>query len=408
MTFTLINAVFIGTAVTFWVAIRVVHRPAAGMPPLRALAAAFLGMSLLTLVFDNLMIAASLFDYDPTKRLGIVLGRAPIEDFAYPLGALILLPALWWSLTTPGLRRGTAGPPVRPSGPPGLQRLVGQIFLTSRPLSWVNTAFPFAIAYAFTARGVDLVWALGTLFFLIPYNLLMYGVNDVFDYESDKRNPRKGGAEGALLDERLHRVTLVVSVLAPAPFVAWLLTQGDLRAALILLVVLFAVVAYSAPGLRFKERPVLDSATSSTHFVGPAVYGFALAGADFGSAHLLLLAAFFLWGMAAQAFGAVQDVVADRAGGLASVATVFGAARTVRLALGAWLAAALLLLATPWPGPAAAVLVVPYVALAWPYRDVTDEDSAAANGGWRRFLAANYAVGALLSQLLIGLWLGTS
>lgn len=413
MTFTLINVVFLGAAVTAVVAVAVLHRPAGGMPPLRALGLGFLAMAVLTMVFDNVMIAARLFDYDDDKRLGILLGRAPIEDFAYPLGAVILLAALWWPFVTRSRDRDAAGPPGTGTGPLATRRRLwdstaAQILLASRPLSWVNTAFPFAMAYLFTTRTVDAEFVVGTLFFLIPYNLLMYGVNDVFDHESDKRNPRKGGAEGALLDESLHRATLLWSVLPPIPFALWLLAQGSVAAGAVLLVVLFAVVAYSAPGLRFKERPVLDSATSSTHFVGPCVYGFVLAGAQLTSAHLLILAAFFLWGMAAQAFGAVQDIGADRAGGLASIGTVFGAARTVRLALTAWALAALLLMVAPWPAPLAAVVVLPYVALAWPFRNLTDEDAPAANRGWRRFLAANYAAGAFLSQILIGLWQSTA
>ena len=54
---------------------------------------------------------------------------------------------------------------------------------------------------------------IGTLFFLVPYNLAMYGINDVFDYESDLRNPRKGGAHGAVLDRRMHRITLWAAAL---------------------------------------------------------------------------------------------------------------------------------------------------------------------------------------------------
>jgi lycopene cyclase domain-containing protein len=50
---------------------------------------------LLTAVFDNLMIAAGLFAYEPEHISGILIGRAPIEDFAYPLAAVLLLPALW-------------------------------------------------------------------------------------------------------------------------------------------------------------------------------------------------------------------------------------------------------------------------------------------------------------------------
>jgi 4-hydroxybenzoate polyprenyltransferase and related prenyltransferases len=78
--------------------------------------------------------------------------------------------------------------------------------VSSRPLSWVNTAFPFAAAYFIGTQTFDALFFVGTLFFLIPYNVLMYGINDVYDYESDLRNPRKGGAEGGLLPPALHRL----------------------------------------------------------------------------------------------------------------------------------------------------------------------------------------------------------
>ncbi|WP_394685992.1 lycopene cyclase domain-containing protein [uncultured Microbacterium sp.] len=49
----------------------------------------------LTLVFDNLMIAVDLFSYPQEHLSGLKLGLAPIEDFAYPLCAAFLLPALF-------------------------------------------------------------------------------------------------------------------------------------------------------------------------------------------------------------------------------------------------------------------------------------------------------------------------
>lgn len=276
-----------------------------------------------------------------------------------------------------------------------------QLLLASRPLSWVNTAYPFGAAYLVTTGAVDARFVVGSLFFLVPYNLLMYGVNDVFDHESDLANPRKGGVEGAVLDRRVHRTTLVAATLLPLPFVAWLVAAGSPASWVVLAVSLFAVVAYSAPGLRFKERPLLDSATSSTHFVSPAVYGLVLADAAWGRTTWLVLAAFFLWGVASQAFGAVQDVEPDRAAGIASVATALGAARTVRLALGCYAASGLLLLGTAWPGPLAALLVVPYLAICWPYHSVPDARADAAHAGWRRFLVANYVVGFAVTMLLI-------
>jgi len=166
----------------------------------------------------------------------------------------------------------------------------------------------------------------------------------------------------------------------------------------------FAVLAYSAPLLRFKERPFLDSLTSSTHFVSPAVVGLALAGAQVGAATVITLGAFFLWGMAAHAFGAVQDIGPDREAGISSIATVIGARATVRLSLSLWAIAGAAMLLTPWPGPLAAVLAVPYIVNAAPWWNVTDETSASTNRAWRRFIALNYFAGFLATMILILAW----
>ena len=275
------------------------------------------------------------------------------------------------------------------------------LFVSSRPLSWVNTAFPFAAGYFMATREVDLVFVLGTIYFLIPYNLAMYGINDVFDYESDLRNPRKGGVEGALLDRSMHRPTLWAALLTNLPFLVFLVIVGDPLSWLVLAVSVFAVIAYSAPGLRFKERPFVDSITSSTHFVSPAVYGLVLAGAVFTPALWALLAAFFLWGLASHAFGAVQDVIADREADISSIATVIGARATTRLAVIAYLLAGVLLLSTEWPGPLAAVLVLPYAAVCAPFWSIADADAEQANRGWRKFLALNFVTGFLVTMLLI-------
>ncbi|MEO8095986.1 MAG: prenyltransferase [Pseudolysinimonas sp.] len=280
------------------------------------------------------------------------------------------------------------------------------LLVSSRPLSWVNTAFPFAAAYLLTAREIDVTLVIGTLYFLIPYNLAMYGINDVFDYESDLRNPRKGGVEGGVLDKRMHRPTIIAVLVTNIPFLVFLVAVGSPLSWLVLAISIFAVVAYSAKGLRFKERPFLDSLTSSAHFVSPAVYGLVLAGAVFTPQLWAVLGAFFLWGVASHAFGAVQDIVADRAGGIASIATVIGGRATVRFAFAGYLLSAGLLLLTAWPGPLAALAVLPYAANVLPWLNVADAAAESANRGWKRFLWLNFVAGFIVTMLLIWFALG--
>lgn len=278
---------------------------------------------------------------------------------------------------------------------------LGQLVRASRPLSWINTAYPFAAAYLLAGGGVDWLLVVGALYFLVPYNLAMYGINDVFDHESDLANPRKGGIEGALLDDRWHRTTLWAAFLTNVPFLVVLVAAGSWASTVVLAVSVAAVVAYSAPPARLKERPVLDSLTSSTHFVSPAVFGVALAGGSFTTPVLAVLAAYFLWGCASHAFGAVQDIRADRAAGIGSIATRFGAAWTVRLSIAAYAAASLLALGAGWPGALAALVPVPYLVSVWPYRDLDDESCELAHAGWRRFLWLNLVMGFLVTQAFI-------
>jgi len=279
-------------------------------------------------------------------------------------------------------------------------QLVKKLFWASRPVSWVNTAYPFAVAYGIVAGRVDALLVVGTLYFLVPYNLLMYGINDVFDYESDLHNARKGGIEGSLLERRQHKAVLWAAVLSNLPFVVvlcWL--AGTPAAAAVFLAVLFLVVAYSAPRLRFKERPVLDSVTSSMHFVGPMA--FALVAAHAAAHAWGLAAAFFLWGMASHAFGAVQDIKADRAGGIGSVATVIGARRTVRFAALLYLLSAIILGFYGWWAALVILADLAYIANIYPYWHVTDDTAERANRAWRRFLWLNLVTGFLVSVTLL-------
>lgn len=282
-------------------------------------------------------------------------------------------------------------------------KLARRLLLSSRPLSWINTAFPFAASYFFLGGEVDAFFLITALFFLIPYNFLMYGINDIFDYESDLRNPRKGGLEGALLPPEFHRPMLILVTVINLPFLAFITFQtlDNLFALGVFWLTIFFVVAYSAKGLRYKEMPFIDSITSSLHFVGPAV--FALASLEKFDGNLLIaLIAFFLWGAASHAFGAIQDIRADREAGIASIATVLGARVTVRIALTAYGFAGLLLLLLPDRFAFASLAALPYLFVVGRELDISDENCERANRGWRLFLMLNFVAGAIVSSLLIG------
>ncbi len=276
---------------------------------------------------------------------------------------------------------------------------IKKLLRVSRPISWVNTAYPFAAGYLLLGGNVDLLFILATLFFLIPYNILMYGVNDVFDYESDIRNPRKGSIEGAVEAKQFHPYILWASGISTVPFIIVFGFMMPLPAFLTLLGVLFFVVAYSLKGLRFKEIPFLDSITSSIHFVGPLFVAAAYFG--FPTSVWPFIGAFFLWGIASHAFGAVQDIIPDKKGGLHSVATIIGARATVWLSLGFYLISCILIGVQGGLAILIGIAGLLYVVNLLPYILVTEKTSGGTNPGWRRFIWINYIVGAVVTIILI-------
>jgi 4-hydroxybenzoate polyprenyltransferase len=282
---------------------------------------------------------------------------------------------------------------------PGLT--VRELLAASRPFSWINTCLPFlATAIAAGNRASWAVFFAG-LYFLLPFNLLMYGVNDLYDYESDRRNPRKGGMEGAVLPPEVRRRTWLAVAVTNLPLlvaVAWL--AGPVAGAALGLTACTAL-AYSVPPLRTKEIPGLDSVTSALHFTLPAACGGLVAGAAPDALPWRFLAAFFLWGIASQALGAIQDVEYDRQAGVRSIATALGPRRTAGVCTAAYAGAVAIVASAGGAALLAAAALVPYVLLG---ASCLGGESGQARRAWKSFLGMNLLSGFVITQLLLHAW----
>ena len=91
MTYLGLNLVFVGVAIIFF--LTQVRRSRWAL-----FALAMLPMLVITAVFDNLIIASKIVAYDTSKISGFLIGLAPIEDFAYTVAAVLIVPTIWWSL----------------------------------------------------------------------------------------------------------------------------------------------------------------------------------------------------------------------------------------------------------------------------------------------------------------------
>lgn len=279
---------------------------------------------------------------------------------------------------------------------------IREAFFASRPISWINTAAPFFLASILSGQSA-IVTFIGTLYFLFPYNVMLYGINDIFDYESDIKNPRKGltSVEGSIVAKAGHRRLWWWIAITNVPFIAFFMSVGSVDSKIWFLFLFFMAIAYSMKWLRFKEIPLIDSFTSSTHFYSPFVYGLLLAGS--ATFYTPALIAFILWGMASHAYGAIQDIKYDREAGIGSIGTVFGMRFTLIFCLSLYTAAALFpAYAYGILGLSSALGLLLYALNVVGFLWLKDEARAPeTNRGWKNFLWLNIVVGFWITQMLI-------
>lgn len=199
----------------------------------------------------------------------------------------------------------------------------GFLFNVSRPRFWLYIVGPYMVGLAAgIEKAEDLLrWDLLIfgLYFLFPANLLIYGINDVFDYETDRRNPKKSAYE-LLVQPESHRPLLKWIAFLNIPFIvaAGLLVPQAIPS---LAGFIFFSIFYSAPPIRAKAIPIVDSAFNVL-YVFPAAFGYQMITGSFPP--LILFAAAGLWTMAMHAYSAIPDIVADRAAGVNTIATLLG------------------------------------------------------------------------------------
>jgi len=91
VTYILLNLPFLATVAVVALGAVLARRA----PVWRAVALTAAAVIVLTAVFDNVLVGTGIVDYDTALIIGARVGIAPVEDFAYAIAAVVLLPCLW-------------------------------------------------------------------------------------------------------------------------------------------------------------------------------------------------------------------------------------------------------------------------------------------------------------------------
>ena len=95
MRYPLLALVLVGLAAAVRVLAGAVARRRGRRIPVAPTLVAAVALVVLTAVFDNVMLAVGVDDYARAHASGLAIGRAPVEDFSYPLATALLLPGVW-------------------------------------------------------------------------------------------------------------------------------------------------------------------------------------------------------------------------------------------------------------------------------------------------------------------------
>lgn len=193
----------------------------------------------------------------------------------------------------------------------------------SRPkfYSYLFGPFIVGLAAATTTQQQLFSWDVLLLlfFFIFPANLFLYGVNDLFDHDTDQFNQKKRGPEHLL--KRSEHSVLVYSLLAVVLFSAVIYFFVSPTVRFLLLIFMFLSTFYSAPPIRFKSRPILD-AYSNVLYIFPGLIGYALLTGEMPSFSILI--ACWAWAVGMHAFSAIPDILPDAKAGITTTAVLMG------------------------------------------------------------------------------------
>jgi lycopene elongase/hydratase (dihydrobisanhydrobacterioruberin-forming) len=252
---------------------------------------------------------------------------------------------------------------------------LSRVLRISRPRFWIYELGPYMIGVLAAIYATIHYWIffdsiptaselftrdiffifLFALYFLIPANIWIYWINDIYDYETDKLNPKKLEWYEALVAPKEQKslwkwilwTTLPFCIFLPWP-IPWL--HGALLwvpTIIAFLAFLFFSWQYSAKPIRAKAIPILDSFFSAWHYIATAVFWYLLVNPTWDINRYYVIAG-MARAMAMHAFSAVPDIQADKDAKLATIATFLWWKATIRACFGLYLLASLLSYSFLW------------------------------------------------------------
>lgn len=209
------------------------------------------------------------------------------------------------------------------------------LFKVSRFRFWIYTGGTYVVGYALAANTfidfIQIEYYIYLLYFFFLANIFIYGVNDLWDEDTDELNPKKDEMEHRLQKSEKLKLKYSIYFILGISLILMLFQSWGER--LIFSGFLILSYFYSAPPLRLKKRPILDF-SSNYLYVMPGILAYYLVAGDLPSWVILLAAYCHISAM--HIFSAIPDIKYDRITGIITTPVYFGKKVALYIVLVFW------------------------------------------------------------------------
>ncbi len=200
---------------------------------------------------------------------------------------------------------------------------IKEILKYSRPRFRLYVIGPLLLWYVATiSQPIELLswlffWRL--IYFSLPANLLIYGINDIADYDTDKNNPKKQSYELLLTPDKQKTIRIAIAI-TNIPFLIRAIYQWR-YIMMTVIVFRFLGIFYSSKPIRAKAIPFIDGLFNALYIIPWFLWYFLWWGTRID---LTIVIAGTLRCIAMHAYSAIPDIQSDKQAKLQTTATILG------------------------------------------------------------------------------------
>ncbi|MEM9410646.1 MAG: UbiA family prenyltransferase [Planctomycetota bacterium] len=204
-----------------------------------------------------------------------------------------------------------------------LRQLV-EITKIARPGFWPTHIWFYVLPFAqIEMFGRPEFWV-GVVYVCFPLSLLLYGWNDMGDWETDRNNPRKDSwLFGAKPSESIRNQLPSVITFVQLPFIAYFWWHAGTKMLLLILGILLTNYTYN--NLGFKKIALLDLLNQAGYLL---IFIFASWLCDVPQLNFAAMVFGAIFAMQSHLFGQLMDIDQDRSAGRKSTAIQLGVTRS--------------------------------------------------------------------------------